>query len=323
MKFILLFVSLVLCGVTSITHAQPASHVRVYAVALANDSSGAFLGASSKGSGLYQSDDSGSVWTHLGWENVKSYSMDLVQASNGQILYLATGLGVLRSTDFGQTWSQLTDWRVSEVMDIAVNQASPNELWIATPHGPWQSLDTGKSWQKHTEGMKHTYCSRIQYDTSDFRSLLIAAEDGAYIRHLSQGAKRKNASWKRVTNIDRPIRAIAQYKGGWNVEGDGISARVAHDSVTILKHRDVVRWTLSIEPTLSDPFFIFGGPDGADWHRGAIGHTFPVKDVASSALIAPQILLGTLGKGVYRSRTNDFALDGRQIWTLRTALITQ
>jgi hypothetical protein len=33
------------------------------------------------------------------------------------------------------------------------------------------------------------------------------------------------------------------------------------------------------------------------------------------------MLLGTLGKGVYRSTTNDYALDGRQIWTLRTALI--
>jgi hypothetical protein len=127
--------------------------------------------------------------------------------------------------------------------------------------------------------------------------------------------------WRAVKGIDRPVRAIAQYGSGFNVEGDGISARVSADSVTIVKHRDLIRWTVSIDPTLNDPFFLFGGPAGADWHRGAKGIPIPVTNAASSALVPPQMLLGTLGKGVYRSTTNDYALDGRQIWTLRTALI--
>src|SRR5438067_9504641 len=59
-----------------------AQHLRIFACAIANDSAGAFMGASSNGSGLYQSDDTGKTWKHLGWENIKCYSMDMVQSSN-------------------------------------------------------------------------------------------------------------------------------------------------------------------------------------------------------------------------------------------------
>ncbi len=126
-------------------HAQ---HLRIFACAIANDSPGAFMGGSSNGSGLYQSDDTGKTWTHLGWDNIKCYSMDEVRSSNGRILYEATGLGILRSTDYGAHWKQLTDWRISEAMDVAVNQKNPREIYIATAHGPWMTENGGKSWKK-------------------------------------------------------------------------------------------------------------------------------------------------------------------------------
>src|SRR5437868_3843776 len=55
-----------------------AQHLRIFACAIANDSAGAFMGGSSNGSGLYQSDDTGKTWKHLGWDNIKCYSMDMV-----------------------------------------------------------------------------------------------------------------------------------------------------------------------------------------------------------------------------------------------------
>lgn len=312
---------IVLLGLSGSLHAQ--SHVRVYAVVLANDSAGQFLGASSKGSGLYQSDDTGKSWTHLGWENIKSYSMDLVRSTNGRVLYLATGLGVLKSEDYGAHWRQMTDWKVAEVMDVAVNQKDPREVWIATPSGPWYSDDSGRSWTLMTSGMQSKYCSRIVFDTTDYRSLILAAEDGAYTLRLGSDIGRRGLYWKRVAEIDRPVRAVAQYRNGWNVEGDGISARVIGDAATAIKHRGAVRWTVSIDPGQSNAFFIFGGLAGADWHRAAQSEAINVKDVASSALVAPEMLLGTLGKGVYRRSTNSYTLDGRQVWTLRTALIQE
>jgi len=310
MKLFALFLVLSLAAT-----AQGQPHVRVYAVALANDSAGAFLGASSKGSGLYQSDDTGKTWKHLGWENGKLYSMDLLKSENGRVIYVSGGLGVLKSTDYGSSWRQMTDWRVAEAMDVTINQRNPAEVWIASATGPWQSQDSGKTWHKHTEGMEQKYCSRIMFDTTNFQTLALATEDGFYTRTVA--AKK----WKHIRKIDRPIRAMVFYSGGWNVEGDGISARVKHDSVTAMKYRDVVHWTLSIDPSLMNHFFLFGGPAGAEWHRGSTNESIDVKDVASSALVAPEILLGTLGKGVYRRSTNDYALDGRQIWTLRTVLV--
>lgn len=129
----------------SALHAQ---HLRIFACAIGNDSAGAFMGGSSNGSGLYQSDDTGKTWRHLGWNNIKCFSMDMVQSSNGRILYEATGLGVLRSTDYGEHWKQLTDWRISEVMDLAINQKNPDEIYIATAHGPWRTRDGGRVWGK-------------------------------------------------------------------------------------------------------------------------------------------------------------------------------
>ncbi len=108
------------------------------------------MGGSSNGSGLYQSDDTGKTWRHLGWNNIKCFSMDMVQSSNGRILYEATGLGVLRSVDGGEHWKQLTDWRISEVMDIMINPYNKdhyNEIDIATAHGLRRSLDGGQTWE--------------------------------------------------------------------------------------------------------------------------------------------------------------------------------
>ncbi len=143
-----------------------AKHLRIFACAIANDSAGAFMGGSSNGSGIYQSDDTGKTWKHLGWDNIKCYSMDEVHSSNGRILYEATGLGILRSTDYGAHWKQLTDWRISEVMDVAVNQRSPGILYIATAHGAWRILELGWDSVDETPVQLDTanpYCSRVIY----------------------------------------------------------------------------------------------------------------------------------------------------------------
>ena len=172
--------------------AAHAQHLRFFACAIANDSAGAFMGGSSNGSGLYQSDDTGKTWKHLGWDNIKCYSMDMVRSSNGHILYEATGLGVLRSTDDGITWKQLTDWRVSEVMDIAVDQKNPEEIYIATAHGPWKTEDGGKSWISTSDGMRSPYSSHLKFDPSTYTKLFLAAEDGLYRRSTTE------SSWRRL-----------------------------------------------------------------------------------------------------------------------------
>lgn len=164
-----------------------AQHLRIYACAIANDSAGASLANSSNGSGLYQSDDTGKTWKHLGWNNIKCYSMDEVQSSNGKILYEATGLGILRSSDYGKHWKQITDWRISEAMDVAVNQKNPNEIYIATAHGPWRSEDGGGSWDLILTGLHKIlddeivpYSSKIVFDSAGMKHVFLGSENGVF-----------------------------------------------------------------------------------------------------------------------------------------------
>jgi hypothetical protein len=164
-----------------------AQHLRIYACAIANDSAGASMGGSSNGSGLYQSDDTGKTWNHVGWDNIKCYSMDMVQSSNGRILYEATGLGILRSTDYGEHWKQITDWRISEAMDVSVTQRNPKKVTILTPlrsqsergfdsttipyRKVWQTIDSGATWSKvkirfHDMGEAQSWYDRLDYDNA-------------------------------------------------------------------------------------------------------------------------------------------------------------
>ena len=157
-----------------------ARHLRIYACAIGNDSVGASMGGSSNGSGLYESDDSGKTWKHLGWDNIKCYSMDMVQSSNSCILYEATGLGILRSVDGGEHWKQITDWRISEAMDVAVNQKNPNEIYIATAHGPWRTRDGGQTWEALIDGLPNPYTCRIVIDSVIPNHILVASEAGIF-----------------------------------------------------------------------------------------------------------------------------------------------
>ncbi|MDP4198911.1 MAG: hypothetical protein Q8922_10775 [Bacteroidota bacterium] len=175
-------------GVLLLTNVLHAQHLRIFACAIGNDSTGAFLGGSSNGSGLYQSDDTGKTWRHLGWNNIKCFSMDMVQSSNGRIIYEATGLGVLRSTDYGEHWKQLTDWRISEVMDVAVNQKNPEEIYIATAHGPWWTEDAGKTWNTSIRGMYEPYASMAAYAIPNYDTVFLCSRNTSYIRTANDAA---------------------------------------------------------------------------------------------------------------------------------------
>lgn len=198
-----------------------AQHLRIFACAISNDSAGAFLGGSSRGSGLYQSDDTGKNWKHLGWENIKCYSMDMVQSSNGRILYMATGLGVLRSTDYGEHWKQITDWRVSEVMDVAVNQRNPDEIWIATTRGPSMTVDKGKHWNLKLKGLFEPFCSPIAYSFPSYDTLFLGARGTSYVRTRTDSAWR--GAWEApriVDNVTGHSRGFARSNWGLTIGDD-------------------------------------------------------------------------------------------------------
>ncbi len=158
-----------------------AQHTRLYACAIGSDSVGASMGGSSLGAGLWQSDDTAKTWKQLGWKHVKCYSVDVVNNSNGKIIYEACGNGVMRSTDAGANWRMLTDWRITEVMDIAIDQKAPKNIYIATAQAIWKSMDGGDSWfEADTDIPYPIFVSRIKIDPKDHLKIYAATETKIY-----------------------------------------------------------------------------------------------------------------------------------------------
>lgn len=183
-----------------------AQHLRLYACALANDDPAAFMGGSSIGAGLWVSDDTAKTWTQVGWKHVKCYSVDVVDSSNGQIIYLACGNGLMRSLDGGEHWRMLTDWRITEVMDVAIDQSHPNTIGIATSTGLWQTTDEGVHWKEvgEREYRSHLYFSPhyhaiLPYNADTMGTSILELDDQGSV--LSNGStlvrhnKRRGALW--------------------------------------------------------------------------------------------------------------------------------
>jgi hypothetical protein len=269
------------------------SHTRVFATAIANDSAGAFMGASSNGSGLYQSDDTGSTWRHLGWNNIKAYSMDAVRSSNGRILFLATGLGVLRSTDYGENWKVLTDWRISEVMDVAVNQKNPSEIYIATAHGPWRSRDGGVTWSELVRGLEVPFTSRIVIDSVVANHVLLVGDREIYM--LKQDSiwypvetNDKSSGWESTPVVDH-FSSLSQISANhWIAAAENSLTLGSIDSGRIF-YADRILWD-SINPL---------------WCLGVSSEYFE-SEKTSTIHIPRRVLAGGLsGYRTYANTSND------------------
>jgi hypothetical protein len=321
-----------------------AQHLRIFACAIANDS-GMFLGGSSNGSGLYQSDDTGKTWKHLGWENIKCYSMDEVDSSNGRILYEATGLGILRSVDGGVHWKQITDWRISEAMDIAVNQKNPSEIYIATAHGPWRTEDWGKRWESLSRGLSVPYCSRIVIDSVIPNHVLLATSEGI-LSYL-------NDNWNNIPCEQRNIRNMIEHnatditcidqisKNRWVAASENSRELMSSNSANTFGTRSFgvdSLWSIcEMSPLIDYSLSVMGGANGSsmimyqsdlvyqggdDKHKfvsAVLGISISWSKVYTIGLI-PGCMYATLGEGIYFE--NNHALRGRQIWTLKSFLVT-
>ncbi|HET6401722.1 MAG TPA: sialidase family protein [Candidatus Kapabacteria bacterium] len=306
--------------------ASSAQHLRIFACAIANDSAGAFMGGSSNGSGLYQSDDTGKTWKHLGWDNIKCYSMDMVQSSNGRILYEATGLGILRSTDYGEHWKQLTDWRISEAMDVAVNQKNPKEIYIATAHGPWRTEDGGKTWELLMKGLPNPYCSGIVIDSIVPNHVILNARNGLL-------SLRGNLVWNKIPILQngskkpyqlRGIKCIRQaspeswgyaYNDTYAVSSDDSGRSFLCDSINPIWQPFLTNSTAFVGvyyDYVTDPYFNdYNGPPREQGHI---------------------VIFSTLDNGIQRFkraeepeakvRLDGHSLPHRQIWTLKSFLVT-
>ena len=173
----------------------------IYTVVLGNQIY--VVGSSTLRSGLFVSYDSAKSWKHIGPENLKAYSMDAVDSSEGRILYIAAGNGVHRSTDYGKSWEVVTDWRMTEVMDVLVDQRSPNYIYTATAFGFWMSRDGGDTWENPEGPLKERYCYEISNgSSSNLISVLCSSSTDSLMYYSTDTAKtwKSTGRWKAKEN---------------------------------------------------------------------------------------------------------------------------
>src|SRR5438874_10710932 len=267
-----------------------AQHTRLYACALANDDPAAFMGGSSLGAGLWQSDDAGKNWKHLGWKHVKCYSVDVT--NNGKIIYEACGNGVLKSTDAGSTWKMMTDWRISEVLDIAIDQKKTNTIYIATPGAIWKSDDGGNNWYEADTDIPYPiFVSRIKIDPSDHSKIYAATENGLYISK-DGGVEWVNSGTKSSALHDFIINDMGGFAG--------------IDSIGILVWRDTNTNIMAINGSNRNPAYfqspLYPGEKGTFKivHGKAIDLPETPKNIHSMISVGSFLFIGSLDGGIWK-----------------------
>lgn len=188
--------------------ASFAGHTRVYACILGDDTPENFMGASSLGSGLWTSDDTGRTWKQLGWKHGKCYSVDVYKKSNGKLIFLAKGDGLQRSTDGGKTWKVVTNWRQTEVMDVAIDQNDPSFLFIATATGMWRSNDSGSTFTPDTLGLTVPFISCVKINPLFGNRIAAATERGVFI------SNDHGESWRQFRPDTNAVRSLHYTSGG-------------------------------------------------------------------------------------------------------------
>ncbi|MDP4220527.1 MAG: hypothetical protein Q8916_15115 [Bacteroidota bacterium] len=293
-------------------------HIRLYACTIGNDDPSAFMGGSSIGSGLWQSDDTARTWIQIGWKHVKCYSMDLVEKSNGKIIFQACGNGILRSTDGGVNWRMVTDWRITEVLDLCIDQKYPKNIYVATPEAIWKSNDGGDNWyEADTDIPEPRFTSRITIDPLDYKRIYAGTETGLY------ESKNGGLSWKKRSGSGMAVREMI-------VTSHGLSAWVEEDGhFSEFKNKKWLRKAILSKGWALCHYqndLTIGGAGGIFMQDTANSVFGAPKNVHSLVTIGDNLYLGSLSGGVWKYLLSEKSegsfersgLDKLQVWRMRS-----
>jgi photosystem II stability/assembly factor-like uncharacterized protein len=112
--------------------------------------------------GIFQTRDSGSTWTQLGWnDNFLRGISSITETSTGDIF--AGGAGVFRSTSQGQSWQLL---KLESIW--AVMTAPGNVLLACNDSGVFRSTDNGNSWACMTSSLSRLECRALAFSPNGY-----------------------------------------------------------------------------------------------------------------------------------------------------------
>lgn len=277
----------------------------LYAVVLGNQDS--VVGSSTLGSGLFRSVDSARTWQHLGPRNLKAYSMDAVDRSNGRILFIAAGNGVHKSTDYGKTWRITTDWRMTEVMDVKVFQEDPRWVFAATAWGLWRSSDGGEHWENPEGELQHRYIQSLIPPGIISNRLIATAllDTSQYLYHLY--SEDYGASWDTLSTSTVRLYGKKSFNDAHIFIGNDKSVLYGYNGIAI-------QTGTKIDYEATAPIFF----DTTD-----ISANLPTRRIHTLIQIigTQELLVGTFGYGVWRKKIEDTAwqpagLGKGQVWSI-------
>ncbi len=301
--------------------ATPAhsKHTRLYACVLADNTPGNFLGASSLGSGLWTSDDTGRTWNHLGWKHGKTYSVDVLGGSKGKTIYLARGDGLLRTTDAGTTWKMLTDWRHREVTDVAVLQSDPSLIIITTALGMWRSQDTGATWNKIVKGVESLFLSRIVFHPVYPNRMAAATEKGLFT------SNDRGESW-RLSGVDSSSINEVRYSSDARLLWVGERGEVQGEKMYPFYYEDIIGTLWSVEE-LPNRYAVVGKKGAfivSSRDEDPIELGIAIRYPYSLCSVGNILFVGTLGNGIFRvdasgmvPKIENNSLPHSEVWTIR------
>jgi photosystem II stability/assembly factor-like uncharacterized protein len=270
------------------------------------------LGIKNPPVGIFYGNGFNGLWSHIGLENARISTITIDEKSDGRIMYAASGSGVLKSDDYGKNWAIITGYEITEALKVEIDPRNSKILYAATAYGIFKSIDGGKKWIEKNKGKKTKHTSRIIFDKSRQKRILIACEDGIY--YSKNGAE----SWSLLGLEDKGIRYIAQHPKNTDLfvigtEDDGIFISSDCGKTFIqknegLNHKTV--YSVALDP--DDPKIMYcatyeGGVyksvDGGDtWIQKINGFTEPtIHSLAVYTLNSDIIFAGSINGGLFRS----------------------
>jgi photosystem II stability/assembly factor-like uncharacterized protein len=129
---------------------------------------------SSKGGGVYRSQDAGHNWQLMGLEGHTVRAL-AAAPSNPDILIAGAIDGVYRSNDSGKIWARISPDNHADLRNfdsIAIDPNDPDTIYAGTYHLPWKTVDGGKTWAPIHQGM---------VDDSDVMSITVDQNNAAHI----------------------------------------------------------------------------------------------------------------------------------------------
>ncbi len=280
------------------------NNIRIYAGILSNKTY--IVGAKNPSTGIIVSADNGNTWRRIFWNNIRVFSLDVQQKSNGMVIYAGCGNGILKTINGGKKWIITTDWKITEVQEICIDTDNKNIIYAGTAYGMVKSEDGGNEWLEINQGLKQTFISALTIRNG---IVYCGTEKGIYF------SKNRRKLWVELGLQNIPVRVIKLDKNNHiyaGTEDRGIfkSTDSGKNWLNILKNETV--YDIAINPENCRNIFAgtfgkgvyFTRDGGKNWMKpsGEMS-TITVHSLCIDPENPETIFAGTINHGIFKSET--------------------